>query len=199
MPQQTKGTAAEDDYDPDFRLPPVDADKLYGKGASQNPRIMKMLTEVRQEMLRRYHAEHPGRPLDLIPEDEANDTYGSPIPRFPNEGRGPTSSAIAGCLSSCCAGWKVQPTAAEFYKAARARNPGNRQKAILAVLLREGTQNDWLQAWSEGAFTWRQMIRAGHAICKPPRDLIPWINLMAADRGNRAPLINTIERNEPAD
>ena len=184
MPEYKNATAAEDDYDRDFRLPPVDADSLYGKGASRNPRIVRMLGDVRREILRRYHAEHPGRPLDLIAETEASNEYGTPIPGVPSEERGPASTAIAGCLSSCCAGWKKQPTAAEFYQAVHARRPGSRARAILAVLLREGTQNDWLQAWSEGAFTWRQVIRAGHAICKPPRDLIPWINLMAAERGS---------------
>ena len=173
------------DYDSDIKLPRLtdeDIEAVYGRGSSRDPEIVARVERIRREMRRRYHVEHPDRPLELIPAAEADDSYGHPIPGMPTEGRGPTSSAIAGRLSWSCAGWTVSPTAAEFYEAARSEAPNSDQQVILDVLLSEGDQQDWLQAWCEGAFTWRQMIRAAHALGKPSHDLVQWINLMAERR-----------------
>ncbi len=63
---------------------------------------------------------------------------------------------------SSCAGWRRRPTAAEFYEAVRARRATVRQQAIVDMWGREATFQELLEAWAQGAYTDRQLVRALH-------------------------------------
>lgn len=73
------------------------------------------------------------------------------------------SRAVSTRLGSSCCGWRKKPTAAEFYDAIRARTPNTRQKLLILTWLQEATKEDFLYAWVEGVYTWRELARAIHA------------------------------------
>ena len=59
-------------------------------------------------------------------------------------------------------GLEAAADSAEFYEAMRTEQPNRRQRTIAAVLIAEGTANDALLAYLQGAFTWRQLGRMMH-------------------------------------
>ena len=75
---------------------------------------------------------------------------------------GAASRAVRGRLRSSCAGWAKKPTSEEFYKAIRAPKPTPRQVAIIHTWIREAEREEFLEAWAEGAYTWRELACAIH-------------------------------------
>ena len=75
---------------------------------------------------------------------------------------GRASRALRGRLRSSCAGWQEKPTSEEFYDAIRATEPTPRQVDMIRTWLQEGEREELLEAWAEGAYTWRELARAIH-------------------------------------
>ena len=93
-------------------------------------------------------------------------------------GTGKHSQTVRMRLGLSCAGWKKRPTSEEFYEAVRAPRPTPRQRLILETWV---TEADWLElihAWTEEAYTLRELAtalhRAGLARCKAARVLNGW-------------------------
>ena len=83
-------------------------------------------------------------------------------PRHDPEEVGPHSRAVRGRLGSSCAGWVESPSSKEFYEAVRTATPTQRHREIIKTWLGEATREEMLEAWAEGAYTWRQLARAIH-------------------------------------
>ena len=96
----------------------------------------------------------------VLPPDRFSDAYAEADARFAGEGRGAEADAIRGLLAGSCSGWSIEPTSLEFYEAARAEQPTERQEVILGVLISEGSNDTVALAYLQGAFTWRQLARA---------------------------------------
>ena len=75
---------------------------------------------------------------------------------------GPASRAVNRRLRSSTAGWVERPTSKEFYDAVRAKEPTSRQAAIVHTWLQEADREDMIEAWAEGAYTWRGLAQAIH-------------------------------------
>ena len=88
------------------------------------------------------------------------------------------SRAVTMRLMLSCAGWKERPTAAEFYEAVRTKQPTARQQAILSTWAAEAELHELLEAWTEHAYTLRELVealhRAGLARCRAAKALNGW-------------------------
>ena len=82
-------------------------------------------------------------------------------PTDPGE-RGTASRTVTRRFAMSCSGWKRRPTAAELYDAIRAHRPTERQKAILETWATEATDDELLAAWTEAAYTFRELVEALH-------------------------------------
>ena len=82
-------------------------------------------------------------------------------PTDPSE-RGTRSRTVTRRFAVSCSGWKRRPTAAELYDAIRAHRPTERQKAILETWATEATDDEMLAAWTEAAYTLRELVEALH-------------------------------------
>ena len=118
-------------------------------------------TWVDGEEARRRMENEPPPNTGLLPAEQLSDEYAADDGTVEGD-RGPESSAIRSLLAGACAGWEQPPESAEFYNAMRAEQPSRRQRAIAGVLIAEGTPNDVLLAYLQGAFTWRQLARMMH-------------------------------------
>ncbi len=66
-------------------------------------------------------------------------------------------------LGRSCAGWGPrQPSTEEFYDAVRAERPTDRQAAILDTWASEAEPSEIIDAWAEGAYTFRELATALH-------------------------------------
>ena len=72
------------------------------------------------------------------------------------------SRAVTMRLMLSSAGWKQRPTAAEFYEAVRAKRPTARQQALLSTWAAEAEWYELLEAWTEHAYTLRELVEALH-------------------------------------
>ena len=75
---------------------------------------------------------------------------------------GAASRAVRVRLASSCNGWARKPSSEEFYEAIRATTPTRRQVAIIHTWIREGEREELLEAWAEGAYSWRELAQAIH-------------------------------------
>lgn len=116
---------------------------------------------IDEEEARRRLEDDPPPNTGLLPAEQLSDEY-APDDGTIDGDRGPESSAIRSLLAGACAGWERPPDSAEFYHAMRAKQPTRRQQTIAGVLIAEGTMNDVLLAYLQGAFTWRQLGRMMH-------------------------------------
>ncbi|MYH30880.1 MAG: hypothetical protein F4018_19820 [Acidobacteria bacterium] len=73
------------------------------------------------------------------------------------------SRAVRRRLGSSCAGWRRKPRPEEFYDAVRASRPSPRERQLIRTWLQEASREDFLYAWAEGVYTWRELARAVHA------------------------------------
>ena len=76
---------------------------------------------------------------------------------------GRNSRAVRRLLGSSCAGWRRKPRPEEFHDAVRANRPSPRERQLIRTWLQEASREDFLYAWAEGVYTWRELARAVHA------------------------------------
>lgn len=169
------------EYDPNWKAPIDGIDKIE----QANPELADTLRWIAAEATRRYHEETHARTPALLRPEEATDTYCETAAWHRPAGYGPDSISVGGRLASSTAGWERPPTGAEFHEAAQQRAPNARQRAILRVFLTEATEDEWIQAWTERAFTWRAILRHAHAIARVPDAIVGTINAFA--RAERDP------------
>ena len=105
-----------------------------------------------------FSGEEP-EPVQVLPADRFDDRYWIPEGCTDPETRGRRSAAVNGRLSRSCCGWRRRPTAADFHEAAAADDPTDLQMEIVGVLLDEGDAKEITEAFFEGAFTWRRLVR----------------------------------------
>ena len=67
-------------------------------------------------------------------------------------------------LRMSCAGWRTVPTAAEFHEAIHRPSGTDRETAILLTWFHEADMAEQLDARIEGAYSWRQLVRALHRV-----------------------------------
>ena len=75
---------------------------------------------------------------------------------------GAHSRTVTSRLRMSCAGWRSVPTAAEFYEAVHQPSGADRETAILLTWFHEADMAEQLDARLEGAYSWRQLVRALH-------------------------------------
>jgi hypothetical protein len=139
---------------------------------------MPTRSEYERAIERRLREENPPPNTGLLPTERFSDQYEPADPEFPEE-RGPASTAIQALIARACAGWKRPPDAEEFYNAMRATRPTARQTTIAGVLIAEGSCDDVLLAYLQGAFTWRQLARMMHRRSLYSGELARFVNVRA--------------------
>lgn len=163
------------EYDPNWTAPTDGIDEVEETDAE----LAETLRWNASEATRRYHEEtHRRAPALLRPEDASHGYCGTVAWHRP-AGYGPESRAVGGRLATSTAGWENPPTAAEFHEAVHEKAPNARQRAILRCFLTEATDDEWLDAWAERAFTWRAILRHAHSIARVPDTVIGTINAFA--------------------
>ena len=86
---------------------------------------------------------------------------------FDDERGGPCgedSATVAGRLRMSCAGWTTVPRAREFYRAVHAPTGSGRETAILLTWFHEADTFEQVNARLEGAYSWRELVRALHRV-----------------------------------
>ena len=120
-------------------------------------------------------------PPDAFDDREADDAFRKRFhPGHDPAQLGPRSRAVRGRLRASCAGWREKPGPEEFYAAIRSAAPSRRQRRLLACWLQEATREDFLYAWAEGVYTWRQLVEAIHRAGEQTRPRCADINTLAA-------------------
>ena len=120
------------------------------------------------ETARRRREEDEDRRVDLLPPEAFSDEYAPAErltrvrPRADPRATGPDSQTVRGLICGACAGWRNPPTSREFYEAMRAERLDDRQRSVVGVLINESTFEEMMNAHTEQAFTWRQLVRAMH-------------------------------------
>ena len=127
---------------------------------------------------RRRDEDDPPANTGLLPAERFSNQYEPEDPDLPGE-QGAASSAIKDLIAGACAGWKRPPDAKEFYDAMRATEPTDRQITIAGVLIAEGSCNNVLLAYLQGAFTWRQLARMMHRRGLYSGELARFVNVRA--------------------
>ena len=120
-----------------------------------------------EQETRRRAAEHTvAGPVDLGPPERYDDEY-TPIetllslrPDADPDATGPRSQTVRSVICGRCAGWARSPRPEEVYEAMRAANRSRDQRSAIGVLTREADFEELMNAHLEGAFTWRQLVRA---------------------------------------
>lgn len=87
--------------------------------------------------------------------------YGHTIP---DDETGPHSRTVTSRLRMSCAGWRRVPSAAEFHDAIHRPAGTDRETAILLTWFHEADMEEQLDARLEGAYSWRQLVRALHRV-----------------------------------
>ena len=116
---------------------------------------------------RRRAAEHAhAAAVDLGPPERYADEY-TPTemllrlrPDADPDATGPRSQTVRSVICGRCAGWARPPRPEDVYEAMRAANRTRDQRSAIAVLTREANFEELMNAHLEGAFTWRQLVRA---------------------------------------
>ena len=75
---------------------------------------------------------------------------------------GENSAAVDWVFSGACSGWGAQPTPAELRRALLDPDPDNRAKAVISAWADEAEDGDIIQAYAEGAFTFRELAAGLH-------------------------------------
>ena len=82
----------------------------------------------------------------------------------PDHETGPRSRTVTSRLRMSCAGWRTVPSAAEFHEAIHRPAGTDRETAILLTWFHEADLEEQLDARLEGAYSWRQLVRALHRV-----------------------------------
>ena len=115
----------------------------------------------REVARRRREEDFPPANTGLRPAERFSDEYAPADPDVAGE-RGPKSSAIRSVIAGACSGWARRPDSREFYEAMRTDEPTKRQLTLAGVLIAEGSMDEVLLGYLQGAFTWRQLARMMH-------------------------------------
>lgn len=135
--------------------------------------------QARRECAERNRLDDPwALDVPVGPDEAFSDAYVEADDVAP-ENRGPNSPAIGALFRAKCCGWPRMPTAAECYAAMRTEVPTRRQMAVLSTVIGEGDAFDIVNAWHEGAFTWRQLARAMRATGPWTADKVRLLNRFA--------------------
>ena len=127
-------------------------------------------TRWRDEYRRLRNTDRDAIPDVLGPPEVFSDTVGCTAQRreyghiVPDEETGPNSRAVANRLRLSCAGWRTVPTADEFHRAVHEPKNSRRERAILLTWYHEADTAEQLEARLEGAYSWRQLVRALHRV-----------------------------------
>ena len=99
-------------------------------------------------------------PLEAFNDELAEDGLAAIVqPDYaPRTGR--KSTTVETVFASRCCGYANAPTATELYDAMRTEEPTEREREVLCAWVIEGTECDWLLAWTEQAYSWRMLARA---------------------------------------
>ena len=92
-------------------------------------------------------------------------------------GRG--SHAVGWRIARSCCGWRQPPTTEEFYDAFHTDTPDQRQRSIIYMWGTEATFTELLEAWAQGVYTFRELVRALHLADFPWPERIAEINQWA--------------------
>ena len=138
----------------------------------------------------------PSEPL-LLPAERFSGAPAAPLERrlieapTAPEDTGRQSRTVRMRLSRSCAGWRRQPTSREFYEALRAESPTDRERAILEAWATEADWQELLKAWTEDAYTFRQLAsalhRAGLPRCRAAGPLNSWASQPEKSGTKRCP------------
>ena len=119
--------------------------------------------EILRVMYERNWREH------LVPHPEAFDEktgIGDLAPGAehdtPPEGRGPNSKTLRFRISSSYSGHGQPPTPEELYQAFHTTDPTPRTGALIRMWMNEASENDFIDAWIEHCYTWRELAAACH-------------------------------------
>ena len=82
----------------------------------------------------------------------------------PDHKTGPRSRTVTSRLRMSCAGWHTVPSAADFHEAIHQPAGTDRETAILLTWFHEAEMEEQLDARLEGAYSWRQLVRALHRV-----------------------------------
>ncbi len=105
------------------------------------------------------------RPCELAPIEAFRDTLAPPgawktmKPWLTEDDLGPNSYTVQAVFAAGCSGYREPPTAPELYRAMR-RTPSRRDVRVLRAWIVEADEIEWIQAWSEQAYSWRMLARA---------------------------------------
>ena len=137
----------------------------------------------RLEALARRTPYRPSEELLLPPErfsdEPATPWHGQRIgaPTAPEKTR-EHSLAVASRLGFSCAGWPRRPSSVEFYEAVRGNPLTERQVAILDTWATEANWPELMAAWTQHAYTFRELVtalhRAGLVRCRAAASLNRW-------------------------
>ena len=115
-------------------------------------------------------ADHVWKPERLRPPEAFDDTQASTAERrycgldlHETEVR-EHSRTVAGRLRMSCAGWTTVPTAEEFHRAVHEPTGTARETAILLTWYHEADTLEQMNARLEGAYSWRELVRALHRV-----------------------------------
>ena len=82
----------------------------------------------------------------------------------PDEETGLDSRTVTSRLRMSCAGWRRVPTAREFHRAVHKPGGTSRETAVLLTWYHEAHVAEKIAARLEGAYSWRQLVRALHRV-----------------------------------
>lgn len=105
---------------------------------------------------------------------------------LPEACTGPDSAAVQARFVSCTSGWPNPPSAGELYRAIRSEKPTPREATIIRAWLREATYSDFLLAWVEEAYSWRDLVAAIHRVGYRRNGLNRHLNQLANPRFRQA-------------
>ena len=95
---------------------------------------------------------------ELAPRDPGHWYWPKIDPRRTRE----NSRAVEFRLGLSFAGSREQQSTRDFYEAVHAKEPSERQQAIVYAFVMQATERDLIRAWVEQAYSWRVMVCALH-------------------------------------
>ena len=122
----------------------------------------------RAECARLRRSDRDALPDRLGPPEVFSDRQGCAAERkrhgltVPDEETGPDSRTVTSRLRMSCAGWREVPTAREFHRAVHDPEGTRRETALLLTWYHEAEVAEQLDARLEGAYSWRELVRALH-------------------------------------
>ena len=104
----------------------------------------------------------------------------------PPEGRGPNSDALLFRISSSCSGHGRPPSPEELYRAFHTTEPTPRTEALVRMWMNEASENEFMDAWIDHCYTWREIAAACHRHGIKHGINARALNMMSGRRNGRA-------------